>query len=52
MIDEKIKDGLKVFLHRLNDTEVENLAWHLEHETPVCCGIRGAAYFLDGNGGG
>jgi hypothetical protein len=36
---------------RLTDTQLQNLVWHADHKTPICCGDDTYLY-TDGKGGG
>jgi hypothetical protein len=44
------KTLVRAFL-ALTDEQLENLQWHVENLTPICCG-RTAEYFTGGRGGG
>lgn len=45
-----IIDGLAKCFGTCNKKQMENLLWHVEKETPICCGINATLYVKEGAG--
>jgi hypothetical protein len=48
---ENVRTMAVIFVTGLTDEELENLAYHVERGTTICCGPFWATYFYDGKGG-